>query len=377
MRELFHRRAILAAALLGLAAAQIITQGGRQMPGPVLAFLVGPGFPVAPVGHWLSLSGLLQLIILSGAPAGVKRAHRPCTSERNTARVRLISFKRISKNGATQSTIGVRRDDHIVDLGLAAPDLPSDMRALLCAGALDAARAAVAKAGAAAVVKDRIQYLPPIPDPGKILCVGLNYRDHAAETAFESPAYPILFSRYATTLIGHKQPLIRPRASHQFDFEGELAVVIGTAGRHVPVEKALAHVAGYAIFNDASVRDFQLQRGPQWTMGKNFDASGGFGPDLVTADELPAGAAGLRLTTRLNGEIMQEEQTSTMIFSVAELIGYASEAMTLLPGDVLVTGTPAGVGFTRRPPIFLADGDLCEVEIEGIGKLQNPIRDEQ
>lgn len=291
--------------------------------------------------------------------------------------MRLISFKRISKNGATQSAIGARRDDHIVDLGIAAPDLPSDMGALLRAGALDAARAAVAKAGADAVIKDRIQYLPPVPDPGKILCVGLNYRDHAAETAFEAPAYPILFSRYVTTLVGHEQPLIRPRASHQFDFEGELAVVIGTAGRRVPVEKALAHVAGYAIFNDASVRDFQLQRGPQWTMGKNFDASGGFGPDLVTADELPAGADGLRLTTRLNGEIMQEERTSAMIFSVAELIGYASEAMTLLPGDVLVTGTPAGVGFTRQPPIFMADGDLCEVEIEGIGKLQNPIRDEQ
>ena len=221
----------------------------------------------------------------------------------------------------------------------------------------------------------RIRYLPPIERPGKIVCVCLNYADHTKESPYEQPDYPTFFPRFASTLIGCDEPIIRPLASEQLDYEGELAVIIGKGGRHISRAHALEHVAGYSIFNEASIRDYQF-KSPQWTIGKNFDATGALGPVLVSADELPAGAKGLGLVTRLNGEVVQQGNTADMIFDVAELISVLSEALTLEPGDLIVSGTPAGIGWARKPPLFMKPGDVCEVEIEGIGTLSNPIADE-
>ena len=218
----------------------------------------------------------------------------------------------------------------------------------------------------------RITYLPPFPSPEKILCLGLNYRDHASESGFDEPDYPVLFGRFASSLIGHRGAIVRPRVSDQLDYEGELVAVIGKPGRNIPIERALEHVAGYSIFNDASVRDYQF-RSAQWTIGKNFDSTGAFGPVFVTADELPPGGIGLRLQTRLNGRILQDAQVGDMIFAVAKQVSLISDAMTLKPGDLIVTGTPSGVGLAREPKLWMQPGDVCEVEIEGIGILSNPV----
>lgn len=215
-------------------------------------------------------------------------------------------------------------------------------------------------------------FLPPLRQPPKIICVGLNYRDHSAESDYEQPAYPTLFGRFATSLVGHGQPIVRPTVSEQLDYEGELAAVIGLGGRHIRVEDALKHVCGWSIFNEASIRDYQF-KSPQWTMGKNFDGTGAFGPAFVTADELPEGARGLRLETRLNGTVVQSASTSDMVFDVATQIAVISEGVTLQPGDVIVTGTPAGVGLARKPPLWMKPGDVVEVEIEQIGVLRNPV----
>lgn len=222
---------------------------------------------------------------------------------------------------------------------------------------------------------DAIEYLPPLRYPSKIICVGLNYAEHAAETQFEKPLYPVLFARFSSTLVGHEQLIIRPYLSEQLDYEGELVAVIGKTCRHLTKENALDYVAGYSIFNDASVRDYQF-KSLQWTMGKNFDCTGSFGPEFVTEDELPTGASGLRLTTRLNGEVMQSANTNEMMYDVAELIATITEGITLFPGDIIVTGTPGRVGYTQDPPIFMKHGDLCKIQIEGIGVLSNRIADE-
>ena len=218
----------------------------------------------------------------------------------------------------------------------------------------------------------KIEYLPPFPNPEKIICVGLNYNDHAKESGFQTPVYPALFGRFPSSLIGHNQPILRPRVSDLLDYEGELVAIIGKAGRDISMERALDHVAGYSIFNDASVRDYQF-KSAQWMIGKNFDDTGAFGPYFVTADELAAGAKGLHIETRLNGQVMQTASTSDLIFDVATLVSLLSECMMLKPGDVIVTGTPSGVGFARDPKVLMKPGDLCEVEIEGVGLLSNPI----
>ena len=218
----------------------------------------------------------------------------------------------------------------------------------------------------------KIEYLPPFANPEKIICVGLNYKDHAKESGFQTPVYPALFGRFASSLIGHNQPILRPRVSDLLDYEGELVAIIGKAGRDISMESALDHVAGYSIFNDASVRDYQF-KSAQWTIGKNFDDTGAFGPYFVTADELPAGAKGLHIETRLNGKVMQTASTSDLIFDVATLVSLLSECMALKPGDVIVTGTPSGVGFARDPKVLMKPGDVCEVEIEGVGLLSNPV----
>ena len=209
----------------------------------------------------------------------------------------------------------------------------------------------------------------------EIICVGLNYADHASEASMKAPDYPTLFARFPSSLIAHDKPIVRPRVSDKLDYEGELVAVIGKGGRYIPRAAGLSHVCGYSIFIDGSIRDFQL-RTPQWTVGKNFDNTGPFGPIFVSADELPPGAHGLKIETRLNGRVMQSATTADLIFDVATLVALISEAMTLEPGDLIITGTPAGVGAARKPPVFMKAGDICEVEIEGIGILRNPIADE-
>ena len=222
---------------------------------------------------------------------------------------------------------------------------------------------------------EKIRYRPVVPHPRKIICVGLNYANHTAETPYAQPDYPTLFPRFASTLVGHQESIIRPHLSEDLDYEGELAVVIGTAGRYIPKAAAGDHIFGYSIFNEASIRDYQFKT-PQWTPGKNFDNTGAFGPFLVTRDELPEGGTGLQLTTRLNGEIVQSANTRDLIFDIPTLISTISEVLTLQAGDVIVSGTPAGIGWARRPPLWMKHGDICEVEIEGIGTLSNSICDE-
>ena len=217
-----------------------------------------------------------------------------------------------------------------------------------------------------------VEYLVPFPNPGKIICLGLNYKDHSAESGFQQPNYPALFNRFASSLVAHKAPLVVPKVSDQFDYEGELVAVIGKPGRHISKENALDHIAGYSIFNDGSVRDYQFKTA-QWAIGKNFDGTGGFGPGFVTADALPPGGAGLKIQTRLDGKVMQDANTTDMVFDVATTVALMSECFVLQTGDVLVMGTPAGVGLARNPKVFMTPGQVCEVEIEGLGVLSNPI----
>ncbi|MDH3700834.1 MAG: fumarylacetoacetate hydrolase family protein [Alphaproteobacteria bacterium] len=284
--------------------------------------------------------------------------------------MRILAFDKAGK-----PALGIRRGDEIVDLTIADPKLPHDVPALLAAGddALARLRALAADPPSAAVSSGGgLVYHPPVWNPGKIICIGLNYADHAAESSLEKPDYPVLFLRVTTSLVAHEQPLIVPSCSDDFDYEAEMVVVIGTAGRNISAARALDHVAGYSVFNEGSVRDYQF-KSQTWTSGKNFDGSGGFGPDIVTADEIPAGGQGLRIQTRLNGETLQDANTNDMMFDVPELIRTISEVMTLLPGDIIVSGTPSGVGFARTPPIFMKAGDRCEVEIESVGLLVNPV----
>ena len=219
---------------------------------------------------------------------------------------------------------------------------------------------------------DAVTFAPVIPDgAAKLICVGVNYMPHIREMGRERPERPVLFTRFAASVVGHGQPLLKPLASEQFDFEGELAVVIGKRARRVRRDDALDYVAGYSCFNDGSVRDFQ-RHSPQFTPGKNFHRSGAFGPWLVTTDEIPDPRA-LRLTTRLNGAVMQDESVGELCFDVPQLIEYCSTFAQLEPGDVIVTGTPGGVGAGRTPPVWMKPGDTVEVEISGIGTLRNPV----
>jgi 2-keto-4-pentenoate hydratase/2-oxohepta-3-ene-1,7-dioic acid hydratase in catechol pathway len=221
----------------------------------------------------------------------------------------------------------------------------------------------------------KIDMLPPLSASAKIICIGLNYAAHTEEGGFAPQTYPAVFTRFNSSLIGHRAPLLRPKVSDKLDYEGELVAVIGGGGRYIAKDAALSHVIAYSVFNDGSIRDYQMKTA-QWTVGKNFDGTGAFGPYLVTADELPSGATGLRLQTRLNGQIVQDATTSDLIFDVATLVSTLSEAFTLQRGDIIVTGTPSGVGFARKPPLYMKAGDVCEIEIEGVGTLVNPVVDE-
>lgn len=289
--------------------------------------------------------------------------------------MRLISFE---EQG--QARIGVLTGPEAhsyVDLALAAPQLGGDMTRLLAQSAgLDAARQAAAKASAS-VIKPLAgtRFLPVVPHPGKVICLGLNYADHAKEGGHARPDYPSFFLRGASSLGAHLQPIIRPKASTRLDYEAELAVVIGRKARHLSKASALDCVAGYTCCNDGSVRDYQ-RKSSQWTIGKNFDQTGPLGPWLVTPEELPPGCAGLRIQSRLNGQVMQNANTTDFLWNVVEALVIITECMTLEPGDVIITGTPAGVGYARTPPVWMAPGDICEIDIEGIGVLSNPIADE-
>jgi 2-keto-4-pentenoate hydratase/2-oxohepta-3-ene-1,7-dioic acid hydratase in catechol pathway len=276
-----------------------------------------------------------------------------------------------------KAVVGVKKGDgKIVDLSKQMPRGPKSVVEILAGG--KAVQAAVAKACAkpkagATVSEKSAKYLTPIPSPGKILCIGLNYRKHAEETGSPIPTYPVVFTRFNNTLVPHNGKMLSTSHSDQYDWEAELAVVIAKKCRNVAKSKALSVIGGYACFNDGSIRDWQRKSGGQFTLGKNFDATGGFGPDIVTPDELPKGGAPLRIMTRVNGVTMQDSSTDDLIFDVPTLIHELSKVMTLEPGDVIITGTPSGVAMARKPSNWLKPGDVCEIEIEKIGVLRNPI----
>lgn len=279
--------------------------------------------------------------------------------------MKLVSFKH-----AAAISYGVFEDGAIRDVGALLQGRFPTLRAALAAPA--EISQAVEKAPLVAL--DEVSLLPPIPDAGRIVCVGLNYRAHIAETGRGAPSYPILFPRYPDSLVGHGSNLVRPRVSSNFDFEGELAVVIGKPGRHVGVDRAMEHVAGYACFNDGSVRDYQ-RRASQFMPGKCFWRSGAFGPWLVTRDEAPEPAE-MELQTRLNGEVMQQAGVNDLLFDIPTLVSCLSEIWPLQVGDVIATGTAGGVGEHREPPVWLKPGDTVEVEITGLGTLANTVIDE-
>jgi 2-keto-4-pentenoate hydratase/2-oxohepta-3-ene-1,7-dioic acid hydratase in catechol pathway len=267
------------------------------------------------------------------------------------------------------------RDLDYLDLGATDPALPPTMKALIEAGpeALARAAAALEKADAVTIPVRGARHLPPIPDPAKIICIGLNYKDHAREQGAPIPKEPVVFSKFASTLIGHEQPIELPAASSEVDYEAELVAVIGRRAKHLTETEAVQQVAGYMIGHDVSARDWQKKKdGRQWLLGKSFDTFAPTGPWFVTADEVgDPHQLGIRL--RLNGQTMQESNTRDMIFSVPQLLAYISQVFILQPGDLVFTGTPAGVGFARTPPVFLKSGDVVEIEIERLGLLRNPV----
>jgi acylpyruvate hydrolase len=285
--------------------------------------------------------------------------------------MRFAAFKSGEQEGL--SVAGLSGQFHGLHRGDAGCPGSLDLLIRKSRAALDEAADALGKGPA--IDLDQVMLLPPLSSPGKIICVGLNYIDHSIESGFVVPTYPTIFARFMSSLVGAGAPIVRPKVSTQLDYEGEMVAIIGKGGRHIAEHDALDHVIGYSIFNDASIRDYQT-KSPQWTVGKNFDNTGAFGPCLVTADELPVGAKGLHIQTRLNDVVVQDASTDDMVFSVARLISILSVAITLAPGDIIVSGTPAGVGMARKPPLFMKHGDICEVEIEGIGILRNTVEDE-
>lgn len=285
--------------------------------------------------------------------------------------MRILRFEH---NGTPD--IGIALGDEIVPLSsLPGDPLPASVRGVIEGGAAvlaDIAHRLMAVPGSARLPMAEVRTLMPIPDPGKVVCLGLNYAKHAKEGGHEVPDYPSMFLRCTTSLIDPGAPMVVPRCSERLDYEAELMVVIGKRCRHVPESQALDAVFGYTLFNDGSVRDYQ-RRTAQWTAGKNFDGTGPVGPWIVTADELPPGADGLRIRSLVNGRVMQDANTNTMLFNVARTIAILSEIMTLEPGDMIATGTPEGVGHARNPPVWLRPGDVVTVEVERIGALTCPV----
>ena len=281
--------------------------------------------------------------------------------------MKLMSFERAGTAG-----FGAVVNDGVIDLGALLGGAYADLKSLLERDGLDAARRAIQGKAPDFALAD-VTFLPVIPNPGKIWCAGLNYGDHVRETGRELTEKPTFFLRFADSQVGHGQPIERPPESERLDYEGEIAVVIGKLGRRISEARAWDHIAGYACYNDGSVRDWQNHT-TQWCPGKNFAHTGAFGPWMVTVDEIPAGSV-LSLVTRLNGQEVQRATTDMLLHSIPRLIAYASTVAPLRPGDVIVTGTPGGVGAKRTPPLFMKDGDVAEVEVERVGVLRNPIRD--
>ena len=290
--------------------------------------------------------------------------------------MKIVGFE---ANGETR--LGVIEGDQVIDLKVADEKAPTDLREWLARHDGDlkpiAELAKRAPAGARRPLKG-LKYAVPVASPGKIICLGLNYMEHVKEGRYADnvPKFPSVFMRCRTSLVPHESAIVRPRASDSLDYEAEMVVVIGRRAKHLKQEDAYSCIAGFSCFNEGSIREFQ-RRTTQWDMGKNFDRTGAFGPWVVTADEVPPGGKGLKIETRLNSKVMQSDNTDNMMFPVAETLAYITQGMTLEPGDVIVTGTPSGVGGARKPPVWMHHGDTCEVEIEGIGVLRNPIEDEK
>ena len=289
--------------------------------------------------------------------------------------MRLFSYKN-KKNEKGIGVLCAKDSQQFVDLCATDPSIPNTLLDFI---EMDASltKAKQALSNPKAVIRDLsdIQFATLIDRPGKIVCMGLNYADHAKEGGNARPEYPSFFMRGPSSLAAHLAPLIRPTVSNKLDYEAELAFIVGKRVRNMTRENALECVAGYSVFNDGSIRDYQ-RKTTQWTIGKNFDQTGGFGPCLVTPDELPPGAHGLQIQSRLNGAVMQNANTKDFLWGIAETIVLITECMTLEPGDVVITGTPAGVGYARTPPVFMKPGDVCEIEVEGVGILSNTIQDE-
>ena len=257
--------------------------------------------------------------------------------------------------------------DSVIDIG--ARSQYADLKSAIAADALNGL--ALSARGETAIPLAKVSYLPTLPNPDKILCVGLNYKAHQEETGRGGEPYPTIFVRFAGAQMGHNAPMIRPPESNTLDYEGEIAMIIGKRGRRISKERALAHVAGFSIYNDGSVREYQRHTS-QFTPGKNFASTGGFGPWMMTPDEV-GDLSAMELTTRLNGKVMQHSFSSLMVFGFVELIAFCSTFIELVPGDVIVTGTPGGVGSAMKPPIFMDDGDLIEIEVKPIGTLSNRV----
>jgi 2-keto-4-pentenoate hydratase/2-oxohepta-3-ene-1,7-dioic acid hydratase in catechol pathway len=286
--------------------------------------------------------------------------------------MRLISY-----NTPDGPRVAGMRDNQFIDLNHADPGVPACIKALLAQGPDGIRRAEAALAGGKPIPLAGLRPAPPIPQPEKIICVGLNYADHARETGAKSPSEPILFCKFSSAVCADRQPIILPRLSREVDFEAELVAVIGQGGRHIPRHEAMRHVGGYCCGNDVSARDWQIRKpGGQWLLGKSFDTFAPFGPAIFTADEIPQ-PQNLKIQLRLNGQVMQKSSTAQLIFPLDYLVSYVSDICTLAPGDLIFTGTPPGVGFARKPPVFLKPGDVVEVEIEKLGVLQNPVVAEQ
>jgi 2-keto-4-pentenoate hydratase/2-oxohepta-3-ene-1,7-dioic acid hydratase in catechol pathway len=290
-------------------------------------------------------------------------------------------MKIVAFEGSGGPRIGVVEADQVVDLQAAEPRIPNDLGAWLAKTNGDTVELGeIAKRAPASARKPlaSITYALPVGRPGKIICLGLNYLEHVKEGSQRDniPKFPTIFMRGLTSLVPHGAPIIRPQASETLDYEAELILVVGKRAKHLTAANATSCVAGYSCGNEGSVREFQ-RKTTQWDMGKNFDRTGGFGPWLVTADELPDAAKGLKILSRLNGTVMQSDNTDNMMFPIVEMLVYITQGITLEPGDVIFTGTPSGVGHARKPPVWMKNGDTIEVEIERIGTLRNPIADEK
>jgi 2-keto-4-pentenoate hydratase/2-oxohepta-3-ene-1,7-dioic acid hydratase in catechol pathway len=289
--------------------------------------------------------------------------------------MRLFSFKD-SRGHDGVGALLKGSSDTFINLSATDPLIPNSLQEIIQSQEyLDRATAALKNSSAIKENIASVTFKAPIERPGKIVCMGLNYADHAKEGGNARPEYPSFFMRVPSSLTAHLSPIVRPKVSDKLDYEAELAFVVGKTAHHLTLENALDCVAGYSIFNDGCIRDYQ-RKTTQWTIGKNFDQTGPFGPWLVTPDELPLGCDGLNIQSRLNGQVMQNANTKDFLWGVAETIVLITECMTLEPGDLVITGTPAGVGYARTPPVFMKPGDVCEIEIESIGILRNTIVDE-